>query len=66
MPTKTGTVESKPEFLEFFAGGGLSRLGLGKNWECTFARRFLAPKRLLHIARILTAHGIACGRCVED
>jgi DNA (cytosine-5)-methyltransferase 1 len=44
MPTKTGTVESKPEFLEFFAGGGLSRLGLGKNWECTFANDF-SPKK---------------------
>ena len=24
-------------FLEFFAGGGMARLGLGENWRCTFA-----------------------------
>lgn len=34
----------KPQFLEFFAGGGLARLGLGKNWECTFANDF-SPKK---------------------
>lgn len=27
----------KPTFYEFFAGGGLVRLGLGDNWICTFA-----------------------------
>jgi DNA (cytosine-5)-methyltransferase 1 len=36
--------EIKPEFLEFFAGGGLARLGLGKNWECTFANDFSPMK----------------------
>ncbi len=24
-------------FLEFFAGGGMARLGLGENWRCAFA-----------------------------
>ena len=24
-------------FLEFFAGGGMARLGLGENWRCVFA-----------------------------
>lgn len=28
---------SKLKFLEFFAGGGLARLGLGQNWECLLA-----------------------------
>lgn len=28
---------SKLRFLEFFAGGGLARLGLGQNWECLLA-----------------------------
>ena len=26
-----------PSFYEFFAGGGMARAGLGKNWECLFA-----------------------------
>lgn len=26
-----------PSFLEFFAGGGMVRAGLGKNWQCLFA-----------------------------
>ncbi len=26
-----------PSFFEFFAGGGMARLGLGPEWECTFA-----------------------------
>ena len=26
-----------PTFLEFFAGGGMARLGLGENWACVFA-----------------------------
>ncbi len=24
-------------FLEFFAGGGMARLGLGRGWRCLFA-----------------------------
>jgi DNA (cytosine-5)-methyltransferase 1 len=34
----------KLPFLEFFAGGGLARLGLGKRWECTFANDFSLKK----------------------
>jgi hypothetical protein len=26
-----------PGFYEFFAGGGMARLGLGAGWECLFA-----------------------------
>jgi DNA (cytosine-5)-methyltransferase 1 len=28
---------SKPTFLEFFAGGGMARAGLGDSWRCLFA-----------------------------
>lgn len=28
---------SKPRFCEFFAGGGMARIGLGDDWECAFA-----------------------------
>ncbi|MBB6208700.1 DNA cytosine methyltransferase [Novispirillum itersonii] len=29
-----------PEFLEFFAGGGMARAGLGTGWSCLFANDF--------------------------
>jgi DNA (cytosine-5)-methyltransferase 1 len=32
------------EFYEFFAGGGMARAGLGKDWTCTFANDFDAMK----------------------
>ena len=28
---------SAPAFLEFFAGGGMARIGLGPSWRCLFA-----------------------------
>lgn len=31
-------------FLEFFAGGGMARLGLGPRWRCLFANDFDAAK----------------------
>lgn len=32
------------EFLEFFAGGGMARLGLGESWSCSFANDFSEMK----------------------
>ena len=26
-----------PSFYEFFAGGGMARIGLGSDWRCEFA-----------------------------
>lgn len=37
--------DSRPTFFEFFAGGGMARLGLGRGWRCTFANDFDAKKR---------------------
>ncbi|MDF2234236.1 DNA cytosine methyltransferase [Albimonas sp. CAU 1670] len=31
-------------FLEFFAGGGMARIGLGEGWECLWANDFDAAK----------------------
>ena len=31
-------------FFEFFAGGGMARLGLGQAWDCAFANDFDAVK----------------------
>lgn len=33
-----------PRFLEFFAGGGMARAGLGPRWECVFANDFDVKK----------------------
>jgi len=30
----------RPTFLEFFAGGGMARVGLGEGWTCAFANDF--------------------------
>jgi DNA (cytosine-5)-methyltransferase 1 len=35
---------ASPTFLEFFAGGGMARLGLGEGWTCGFANDFDAVK----------------------
>jgi DNA (cytosine-5)-methyltransferase 1 len=35
---------SRPSFLEFFAGGGMARAGLGDGWSCLFANDFDARK----------------------
>src|ERR1700730_1498363 len=31
-------------FFEFFAGGGMARLGMGPNWRCTFANEWCDKK----------------------
>jgi DNA (cytosine-5)-methyltransferase 1 len=36
--------ESQLTFLEFFAGGGMARAGLGTSWRCLFANDFDAMK----------------------
>ena len=38
MPTK------RLGFYEFFSGGGMARLGLGRRWECLFANDFCEKK----------------------
>ena len=32
--------QRRPEFYEFFAGGGMARAGLGDAWRCLFANDF--------------------------
>lgn len=34
----------KPTFCEFFAGGGMARLGLGEDWRCVFANEWSEQK----------------------
>lgn len=33
-----------PNFFEFFSGGGMARLGLGEEWECSFANDICSKK----------------------
>jgi DNA (cytosine-5)-methyltransferase 1 len=33
-----------PTFYEFFAGGGMARAGLGRNWKCLLANDIDAKK----------------------
>lgn len=39
-----------PLFYEFFAGGGMARAGLGKNWRCVFANDFDSKKAASYAA----------------
>ncbi|MGE0181375.1 MAG: DNA cytosine methyltransferase [Parvularculaceae bacterium] len=43
-------------FLEFFAGGGMARLGLGSRWRCLFANDFDAAKRSAYVANFGPDH----------
>ena len=38
-------------FYEFFAGGGMARLGLGASWECTFSNEWRLKKAASYRAR---------------
>lgn len=43
-------------FLEFFAGGGMARLGLGGGWRCLFANDFDLGKRAAYGANFGLGH----------
>jgi DNA (cytosine-5)-methyltransferase 1 len=43
-------------FLEFFAGGGMARAGLGRGWRCLFANDFDPMKRAAYAANFGDAH----------
>ena len=43
MPRRRDSFQGYP-FYEFFAGGGMARLGLGRSWRCTFANDWCEKK----------------------
>lgn len=49
-----------PDFYEFFAGGGMARLGLGPNWRCLFANDFSLKKVQAYRANFPPAHELIC------
>nr|WP_295112229.1 DNA cytosine methyltransferase [uncultured Caulobacter sp.] len=46
---------ASPSFLEFFAGGGMARVGLGDGWTCAFANDFDAVKADVYRANFADA-----------
>jgi DNA (cytosine-5)-methyltransferase 1 len=46
---------ASPSFLEFFAGGGMARVGLGEHWACAFANDFDAVKAATYHANFTDA-----------
>ncbi|MBC7167097.1 DNA cytosine methyltransferase [Phenylobacterium sp.] len=45
----------RPAFYEFFAGGGMARLGLGEGWDCLFANDFDPVKAAAYRANFADA-----------
>lgn len=45
-----------PEFYEFFAGGGMARLGLGDQWSCSFANDLDTKKAASYVRRFGADH----------
>lgn len=45
-----------PSFYEFFAGGGMARAGLGKDWECLFANDIDVKKGATYAANWGSEH----------
>jgi C-5 cytosine-specific DNA methylase len=39
-----GMNKNHPTWYEFFAGGGMARLGLGEEWSCTFSNEWCERK----------------------
>jgi len=50
VPSRSiGEVDDKLCFYEFFAGGGMARLGLGPNWRCLFANDWNESKQATYV-----------------
>lgn len=48
---------ARPVFYEFFAGGGMARIGLGEGWSCAFANDFDPVKAQTYRANFADADG---------
>ncbi|MFT4253144.1 MAG: DNA cytosine methyltransferase [Caulobacter sp.] len=46
---------ARPVFYEFFAGGGMARIGLGEGWNCAFANDFAPVKAATYRANFADA-----------
>ncbi|MEL7485692.1 MAG: DNA cytosine methyltransferase, partial [Pseudomonadota bacterium] len=52
----TDSKKRKKTFFEFFAGGGMARLGLGAGWECLFANDFDRQKADVYVENFGNGH----------
>ena len=50
------SMEQKKTFFEFFAGGGMARLGLGSDWNCLFANDFDSQKAAAYCENFGSEH----------
>ena len=57
--SEEGTINSY-SFYEFFAGGGMARLGLGNRWDCIFANDFSEDKCKSYSANFPDAKELKC------
>jgi len=47
----SGVEQNYPTWYEFFAGGGMARLGLGEGWTCAFSNEWCEKKAASYRAR---------------
>lgn len=52
--------KAKPQFVEFFAGGGMAKLGLGEEWACVLANDINPMKAETYAANHGSEH-LVCG-----
>jgi len=68
-PLESNKMAAQPfTFYEFFAGGGMARMGLGPDWNCTFANEWCEKKAAAYTAYFGTAPKIddVANLSVED
>jgi site-specific DNA-cytosine methylase len=58
--------EGRPSFLEFFAGGGMTRAGLGPSWRCLFANDFDAMKVSAYTVETKSQYVTAVSSVADD
>ncbi|MBI3453010.1 MAG: DNA cytosine methyltransferase [Rhodospirillales bacterium] len=57
MPTRKASASSDQfAFYEFFAGGGMASLGLGRRWKCMFANEWCEKKAAAYHNNFRPAH----------
>lgn len=57
LDSETMNRNPHPTFLEFFAGGGMARVGLGDGWTCAFANDFDPVKAATYRANFPDGEG---------
>jgi site-specific DNA-cytosine methylase len=61
-PPPDTPLDRKFDWYEFFAGGGMARLGLGPRWNCLFANEWSSKKAAAYRAFVTPARPCDRGR----